>query len=142
MAFQLTDLQSRRLDILAQITGQPLSATGTFPIFTTPSGTYGAPGSFKITCVVAVVLTAPVSISGTLTASLGSTATATDFLASGSITLPVTGTDTIILPPNTSQVASTSGWIQYGTGLVFNFKITAAAGAGSLCNIVVLGFTE
>lgn len=133
MAILLSDLLSRRMDIMGKIAQQPLTATGTFPIFTTPAGFYGAPGGMLRTFVCAVVLDNPTGASGNVTCSFGSGATATDFVGSGAIAEPTaTAATAIFFAPATG--------IFYSGGQVFNFKITVA-GLGA-CDLTVLGWTE
>jgi hypothetical protein len=131
MALNLGDLLGRRLDPLGVLFNQSLTTVATIPIFTVP-----APG--RIGCVAALVFTQPVGITGSCTASFGSGATATDFVASAALTLP--GLDTVIVPPATSQVAGNT-WIAYASGTVFNFKITVAATTGTM-SIYALGWLE
>jgi len=131
MALNLNDLLGRQLVPLGTLSNFSLITTGTFPIFT------AAPNA-RFACVAAVVLTQPVNITGGVTASFGSGATATDYVASAALTLP--GLDTVILPPSTSQVAGNT-WLAYQSGTVFNFKITVAATTGTM-TLVALGWNE
>lgn len=134
MALALGDLLGRTMVPLGTLANQSLIATGTFTIFTV-----GAPQTPRFSAVAAIVLTSPIGIVGPVTASFGSGATATDYVASASLTLPAP-TDTVILPPSTSQVAGAL-WLAYAIGTAFNFKITVAATAGTM-TVIALGFAE
>jgi hypothetical protein len=133
MAFQFSDINGNGGRVLGGLFNQSLIATGTFNVCTIPVFA-------RFGCVVAICLTQPVNITGTLTASFGSGSTATDFLASAGITLPTVGADSVYLPPSTSQLAGAT-WVQYPPGTVINFKITAAATTGT-ASIYAVGFTE
>src|SRR5262249_10845047 len=119
---------------LGKIPQLSMAATSTTAIFTTPSGTWSAPGSSLRTFILAIVLdNANAAAGGTLTASAGSGSAATDFVGSGSITVPTGTGATVVL------FAVATG-ILYSTGQTINFKITAA-GTGA-CDVSALGWVE
>jgi len=134
MAIQLSDINGNGGRVLGGLFNLPLTATGTFNICTIPVFA-------RFGVVDCVGFTNPLNIgASTLTAQIGSGSSASDFLASASLTLPTVGADSIYVAPSVSQLAGAT-WIQYPPGTVLNFKITVAAATGSM-SIFAIGWTE
>jgi hypothetical protein len=132
MAFTAGDFNGRTIGILGKISQAPMATVQTLTLFNTPPQ---PPGSLAKTFVLCVIVDNPAAgNSGTLTASIGSTATATDFATSGSIAVPV-----VASAPSVVMAAPATG-IVYASGVPFNFKITAG-GVGA-ADITAYGWIE